>query len=263
MSKSNSRCCPAEFKIGRIRTIIIDSHNEIIPYWLIEYLKQGRSLVVVRIDEHHDMFHQCPTFPAREGRQSFEFLVKYMPFLWDYCRRKVHEGNFTCPAFHYGILGALYHFNPRENNVNAYGRVSGSKFINPPKTKEKCILEMGNRRRWIVWDETITKLKGQCEKTSPVPMKIAWDEFRKDLENSLFPAVVGFDLDGLYGLGDRGSLEKVVSKRLEKVKCVLECVTSPAFICLARSQNPKAYVPPEKVDSLQSIVLNFLEKIYG
>jgi hypothetical protein len=263
MSKSNGQFCPVEFNIGGIKTIIIDSHNEIVPYWFIEYLKRGCRLVVVRIDEHHDMFHQCPAFPAREGRQSFEFLARLMPYLWDYCKRKVNEGNFTCPAFHYGILGALYHFNPRDNNVKAYGRVSGAKFMDPPKTKEKCILEMGTRRSWIVWDEAITKLKDQCGKVAPVPRTIAWDDFRKDLEESHFPAVVGFDIDGLYGLGDKGSIEKVVGKRLEKVKRVLDCVSSPAFICLARSQNPKAYVPPEKVDSLQSIVLNLLERIYG
>ncbi|VVB68378.1 Uncharacterised protein [uncultured archaeon] len=263
MPESHGRFRSAEFDIGGIRTIIIDSHNEIIPHWFKEYLRRGCSLVVVRIDEHHDMFHKCPSFPAREGRQSFAFLTKLMPYLWDYCKRKVNEGNFTCPAFHYGALGVLYHFNPREKEINAYGRVFGAKLMDPPKTKEECIFEGASRSRWIVWDGAMTKLKGQCEKAAPIPKKIAWDDFRRDLEESLFPAVIGFDLDGLYGLGDKGPLEKVAGRRLERVKHILECVSSPAFICLARSQTPKAYVPPEKVDDLQSMALSLLERLYG
>ena len=108
----------------------------------------------------------------------------------------------------------------------------------------------------------MTKLKGQYAKAAPIPKKIAWDDFRRDLEESLYPAAIGFDLDGLYGLGDKGPLEKVAGKRLEKVKRILECVSSPAFICLARSQTPNAYVPPEKMDGLQAMALNFLESLY-
>ena len=117
-----------------MKTVVVDSHNEVLPYWVEEYLRLKLPLVVVRIDKHHDMNQECPALPAREGRQIFDYLAKMMPYVAEYAKRKLNEGNFTCPAFHYGIAGALYHFNPREKKIDAYGRVSGSDIINAPKT---------------------------------------------------------------------------------------------------------------------------------
>jgi len=130
--------------------VIVDSHKEVLPFWFKEYLKIKRPFVVVRIDKHHDMNQDCPTFPATEGRQNLKYLAKIMPYILEYTEEKIDEGNFTCPAFHYGIVGALYHFNPRENDINAYGRVSGQKFIDVPKTKREAILIGGKRSIRIV-----------------------------------------------------------------------------------------------------------------
>lgn len=65
-----------------------------------------------------------------------------------------------------------------------------------------------------------------------------------------------FDLDGVYGMEDSGQAEEVVGKRLDKVKAVLDCISSPVLACIARSQRPRTYVPPGLVDSLQKIVLH-------
>jgi len=51
-----------------------------------------------------------------------------------------------------------------------------------------------------------------------------------------------------------------VGKRLEKVENVLDCISAPILACVARSQTPRAYVPPELVDHLQQIVLALVEK---
>ena len=110
MSSGSSRFSPVELFIGGIKIVIIDPHNDIVPYWFQEFLRHKCSLIVVRIDAHHDMFHCCPALPAREGREKFQFIARLMPYLQDYCREKVNEGNFTCPGFHYGAVGALYHF---------------------------------------------------------------------------------------------------------------------------------------------------------
>src|SRR5512135_3493584 len=117
-----------------MKTIVVDAHNEVLPYWFEEYLLHKRPLVVVRIDQHHDMNQECPVLPAREGRQLFDYVKKIMPHIPEYAKRKLNEGNFTCPAFHYGIVGALYHLNPRENTIDAYGRVIGEDVIDAPKT---------------------------------------------------------------------------------------------------------------------------------
>jgi hypothetical protein len=209
------------------------------------------------------MFHYCPALPAREGREKFQFIARLMPYLQDYCQEKVNEGNFTCPGFHYSVVGALYHFNPQENQIDAYGRVSGSEMIDSPRTAEKSAHLNAGKGKWIVWDETITSLKGQSAKSSPVPQKITLNDFERDLQDSLLPTAVGFDLDGLYGNDDRGPPDEVVKKRLGGVRRVLESVARPAFICLARSQTPRSYVPEKIVDRVQESALGLIRETYG
>lgn len=257
------RAYPCEFSIGRIKVIVVDPHSDILPYWFEEYLKRKHPIVVVRIDEHHDMHHHCQSLPAREGKGNWDYLSDLMSYLVDYARRRVNEGNFTCPAFHYGVLGALYHLNPRMEGINAYGRVCGLKLIDAPKTKEDHMMICGRRSRWIVWDEAFTKLKKECGKESPVPKEITIEDFKRDLCQSLYPVSVGFDLDGLYSVRDSAPFETAVARRMERVKSLLECVRSPIFICIARSQNPRTYVPAEKVGRLQEMAINLVEAVYG
>jgi hypothetical protein len=263
VSSDSRRFSPVELFIGGIKIVIVDPHNDIVPYWFQEFLRQKCSLIVVRIDAHHDMFHCCPALPAREGREKFQFIARLMPYLQDYCRKKVNEGNFTCPAFHTGVVGAVYHFHPQENQIDAYGRVSGSETIDAPKTAEKSAQPNERKGKWIVWDEDTTRLKGSSAKSSPVPRKINLNDFQRDLQDCLLPIAIGFDLDGLYGNEDRGSPHEVMKKRLAGVRRVLESVARPAFICLARSQTPRSYVPAKIVDRVQESALGLIREIYG
>lgn len=242
-----------------MKTIVVDSHNEIFPHWFEEYLRMRLPLVVVRIDQHHDMNQDCPSLPAREGRQIFDYFAKIMPYLYDYAKGKLNEGNFTCPAFYYGAIGALYHFDPRGTKIDAYGRVLGGDFADSPKTKMRSEAIGGKRINRILWDDAQTKLRRDGGKMVPVPRNISIASFEGDLKESRFPVVIGFDLDGLYGIDERCPAKEVVGKRLERVKNVLDCISSPVFACLARSQTPRAYVPPELVDHLQQAVLHLME----
>lgn len=247
-----------------MKTIVVDGHNEVFAYWFEEYLRMRLPLVVVRIDRHHDMNQDCPTLPAREGRQIFDYFAKMMPHIYEYAKRKLNEGNFTCPAFYYGVVGALYHFDPRGTKIDAYGRVSGGDFADPPKTKMISEAIGGKRISRIVWDDAQTKLRNDGGKKIPVPQNISIASFEKDLNECRFPVAIGFDLDGLYGINERGPPKEVVAKRLERVKNVLDCISSPVFACLARSQTPRVYVPPELVDHLQQTVLHLMERrCYG
>jgi hypothetical protein len=112
----------------------------------------------------------------------------------------------------------------------------------------------------IIWDKASTKLRLQGGKVIPVPQNISIDLFKKDIEGCPFPVAIGFDLDGLYGMNDKGSAEEVVEKRLERVKDVMSYISSPVLACIARSQTPRAYVPPEIVDYLQQTVLQLFER---
>jgi hypothetical protein len=244
--------------IDGLKILIIDPHNDIVPYWFKEFLHHKCNLIVVRIDAHHDMFHYCPALPAREGREKLQFIAQLMPYLQDYCREKVNEGNFTCPGFHYGAVGALYHFSPLENQIDAYGRVSGSETFDAPKTAEKSDHSDARKGKWIVWDENTTRLKGCSAKTTPVPRKINLNDFHRDMQDCRLPIAVEFDLDGLYGNGDRGSPDEVIKKRLAGVQRVLESVARSAFICLVRSQTPRSYVPAKIVDQVQESALSLI-----
>lgn len=51
-----------------MKIVIVDSHKEVLPHWIREYIARKLPLVVLRIDKHHDMFSDCPLLPAREGR---------------------------------------------------------------------------------------------------------------------------------------------------------------------------------------------------
>lgn len=53
-----------------MQTVIVDSHNEVLLYWIREYCRHKMPLVVVRIDRHHDMFSDCPRLSAKEGTYS-------------------------------------------------------------------------------------------------------------------------------------------------------------------------------------------------
>lgn len=239
-----------------MKIVVVDSHNEVLPYWFEEYLRSKLPLVVVRIDRHHDMNQECPPLPAKEGRPIFDYLAKIMPYIHDYAKMKLNEGNFTCPAFHYGIVCALYHFNPRENKIDAYGRIFGKEVKNAPKTTVMSRIINGKRINRIIWDRASTRLRLQGGKAIPVPQKLQLDTFKEEIEESKLPLAICFDLDGVYGVDDSGQAEEVVIRRLNKVKAVLDCIPSPVLACIARSQKPRTYVPPELVDSLQKIVLH-------
>ncbi len=246
-----------------MKTFIVDSHSEVLPYWFKEYLELRSPLVIVRIDKHDDMNHECPALPSSEGRQTFEYLKKMMPYLSEYSKSELNEANFTCPAFHYGAIGALYHFNPNGSKIDAYGRVSGTKFVNVPKTKKDFLLIGRKRSNRIMWDDTVTKLRIQCGRIIPAPQAITIEEFGKDIRRSCFPVAIGFDLDGLYGIGDKGIAEVIVARKIEKIRHVLENIPSPIFACIARSQTPRAYVPPEIVDKLQETALDLIGNVYS
>lgn len=256
------RFYPAGGRSEDMRIVVIDSHNEVLPYWFKEYLRLRRPLVEIRIDKHHDMDHECPALPATEGRQIFKYLAKIMPYLFEYARKEINEANFTCPAFHHGIIGALYHFDPRKEEIHAYGRVCGSEFKDVPRTKKKAVSIGGKVSNRIVWDEALTKLKVHKGKLIPVPQKITKDDLRNDLMKSRFPAIIGFDLDGIYEVGDSAPTAKAVGIRLEKAEQVLRCVPSPTLACIARSQAPRRYVPIDMVDCLQGAVSNLIKTIY-
>lgn len=245
-----------------MKTVIVDSHNEVLPHWTNEYIAHRLPLVVVRIDRHHDMFPNCPLLPASEGRDKFDYLHKMMPVICEYAIRRLNEGNFTCPAFHYGIVGSLYHFDPRKERIDAYGRIVEGELVDAPRTKMRPYFINGRRIDLIEWDGERTRLKKHNGRLIPAPESIDANEFEIDLDNSRYPVVIGIDLDGLCAINDRSWTKKDILERLKRAKSLLECISSPVLACIARSQNPRAYVPPQLVDELQEAALSLMELMH-
>lgn len=241
-----------------MKTVIVDSHKEVLPHWIGEYIARKLPLVVLRIDKHHDMFPDCPLLPAREGRGIFDYLDKMMPVICEYTRRRLNEGNFTCPAFHYGIVGTLYHFDPRREMIDAYGRVCNGELVDAPRTRTRSSFEGGRRVDLIEWDGERTRLRKQNGRMIPAPESIDAARFESDMDESRYPVVIGIDLDGLCAIDDRGWTEKEIEKRLRKARRLLECLSAPVLACIARSQTPRAYVPSELVDELQEAALSLI-----
>ncbi|MDD1742848.1 MAG: hypothetical protein LUQ47_05890 [Methanotrichaceae archaeon] len=71
-----------------MKKIIVDSHNEVLPYWFKERIKLDHPMAVVRIDEHHDMYHECSALPAREGRANLDYLAKILPLVSEYSDKR-------------------------------------------------------------------------------------------------------------------------------------------------------------------------------
>ena len=259
---------PMEMIIGGIKTFVVDPHNEIMHHWFGEHVRQKRSLVAFRIDAHHDMFHCSPALPAREGKERLHFLERLLPYIKDYSRTNVNEGNFTCPAFHYGALGALYHFNPIKGRLDAYGRASGSVAVDAPNTVDRRANGLAGPARggrWIFWDKEKTPLRGdpQGPKAAPLPAAISLTEFQNEMEDCLLPTAIGIDLDGLYANEDRRPVEDIVPGRLKAAGRLLEMIERPTFICIARSQTPRSYIPAEAVDRVQDATLGLIREVYG
>ncbi len=184
MSSGSCRFSPVELFIGGTKVVIVDPHNDIVPYWFQEFLRQKCSLIVVHIDAHHDMFHCCPALPAREGREKFQFIARLMPYLQDYCRKKVNEGNFTCPAFHTGVVGALYHFHPQENQIDEYPDRRQSTRQRPPK---KALIPTKKRANGLSGMRTQPGSKAAAPRALPCPGRLTCMIFNGICKIAFFP----------------------------------------------------------------------------
>jgi len=173
--------------------------------------------------------------PGREGRMDDVTIAGYVP----------------------GAIGRV-----AELHAVYYGRACGSETKDAPNTIEKR--ETG-AARWILWDEDETRLKGDANspKTAPLPRQISLNDFCNDMQDCQLPIAIGIDLDGIYANEDRGLVEDIVPGRLKAVGRLMESIPCPAFICLARSQTPRSYIPAKAVDRVQDATLGLIRQVYG
>jgi hypothetical protein len=235
--------------IAEIPTIIVDPHNEVLPFW---YSKGSPPATVIHIDRHPD---------TRDKPASLESLQEqpYMDAVL-YAKYFQSEGTFMLPAIFYDLVSHVYWINPKENDVVQFGK--GRRQNN----NLKSLVEEADGK--LFWDvhyyprhppaETLSfeQMASDIDPDKPLILDIDLDAF-ECIEDS------DFHLKYLLSLGTYSFLRKSfgISKRFE-VLSQLKQLPRPERITIARSQTPIRYTPKSKVEYIEARVLDELRKLY-
>lgn len=242
---------PRSINISGIDTVIVDPHNEVLPFW---YLKDKPPATLIHIDRHAD------TLDCAESLESIsDRLGKTNVDSVGYAKYYHNVASFISAAIFYQLVSSVYWINPIKYQILEFGR----------KRKEddlKSLVTMADGK--IVWDV-------DCYPRVPHVTTVSFDEMKEDI-NGKSPIILDIDLDafecvddkdykiknykslGLYSLLRRSI---GVSKRFE-ILAKLSNLPKPERITIARSQTPQTYVPSSKVNYLEQKVIEELNKVY-
>lgn len=231
---------PKELKIAGIDSLVVDPHNEALPQW--DKVKKKHS-ILLHIDAHGDMGDEVATV---------ETVGEWGVAKEDY-QISLGIGNFIVVAVHYGIVGVIYHFDPRQEIVYAYGKINNGEIVYTPATKV-----VNGMIRWaspnLVEAEILT-----------IP------QFLEQISKAQNPLIVDKDLDALLctksGTGFVSDLvapdpDILYKQRLEKIVRLLTYIPLPEVITISRSQTPEAYCPPDKVDMLKRECVRSFSRVF-
>lgn len=230
---------PAEhINIGEIPVVVVDPHNEVFSFWA-EHVKE--PAVLLHIDNHPDMStgaYTTETVANGSGSVGWE----------EYAKNHLAIGNFISAGVHYGFISSVLWVDPRAGEVSRYGRVS-SESQAPLLTREQ-----GGRIRW----KTDSGLSALFEKTTT-------SEVINELGDAQNPLMLDIDLDAIECIRDSvpdlsGEISRV---RINRLTRLLSSLPRPLGITIARSQTPRVYTPPSRVDKIQRGVMKSLSQVYG
>lgn len=277
---------PQKLKIAGIDAVVVDPHYEVLPYWFEYKEKQGKLVVVLHVDKHSDLWGLTSPLESKGLELNYSGFEAYV-------KDGMAVGQFICPAFHYGIVGAYYGFNPEDDEIEACGRRSGDGFVNIPITGTKRSLgEGGIGIPWVSSDGTIHSPSEYTNRKLVEYEEIGWvskngdvcgepsidyikpNGLLDDLINYKGPLILDIDLDAFewieYNNQFETPLDEGTSSRLERTVELLSELPRPGLITIARSQtaglnlpyDQKVFVHPDRVDPLQAEVIGRLEEIF-
>ncbi len=242
---------PREVKIGTVPGVIVDPHNEVFNYW--EKFLHGKKATLMHVDAHADMQANIPPIEAT--------IVSSGQSLMDvYSQRVLTIQSFIAAGVHHGMIGSIYGYNPRREEVDFYG---------PDFQTE-------------VRDGEIQWAGEAGDGFSPVPTPLSLHEVAAQVEESR-PLLLDIDLDAFACITDpkyvhrddqRRTLDNANSSRkdqeydyqiemhFERVLRLLSTMPKPIGISIARSQTPYVYAPSERVDMIESGLLQRLTQLY-
>ncbi|GAH54159.1 unnamed protein product, partial [marine sediment metagenome] len=85
-------------EISGIPLIITEEHQQVFPFW--DY-SDVRDATLIHVDSHPDLADEAPTSLNIFGSN---LSLKY--------HKKLHVGNFICPAVHYGFIHDIFWISP-------------------------------------------------------------------------------------------------------------------------------------------------------
>jgi len=250
-------CEPNEFKnysyprnetISEIPTIIVDPHNEVLPFW---YLKESPPATLVHIDKHADTIDETLSLEYLEKKGIVDIVT--------YSKHFQNPGAFISAAIFYKLIDSAYWINLREDKVVKLGR-----WHNPDITQ--LVTEVNGK---LVWDVNYLPRE-------PPGIEITFEEMIRNFPKDK-PLILDIDLDAFECIEDKDyKLRKYksrglytllkksrgISKRFEIFESLIQ-LPRPERITIARSQTPVTYTPKSKVDYLESRVLQELKRIYN
>ena len=236
---------PKEIEIQSIPTVIVDPHNEVFPFWL--KVENGPALLL-HIDKHPDDSSGAPIFnEIKNGpRWSKEQITKAV----DYSKNILNEVNFICPAMHKEVIGCVYWYDPRLDELRTYGQLM-KKSLSSEKSLNETSTRTDGTTHW-----------GIGHQSYPDSIRRLLTDSKAEVGKSNRPIILDIDLDSFLYVRDIISNEDpndLIFIRLEKVRKFLEGMgKKPALITIARSQTPYPCTPHNKVDEIQKLTIKML-----
>lgn len=229
---------PKEIRIQSIPTVIVDPHNEVLPFWMGAADRQ--ALLLMHIDYHDDMF------------SASEFVQPKFKWLRDVqikrYAKKTHCGSFILPAINLGAVKEVYWYMPQKDQLKT------------PKDNSTTVID-----GQIVWKNG--KIGYHYDKVGysyPNLNDVQLAQAPVNIRNSDLPIILDIDLDAFLCTDEAsiGSQDDVLI-RLERAREFISSVgKKPAIITIARSQTPVAYVPFDKVNEIQALTISMLNEVF-
>jgi len=227
--------------IKGIEVVIVESHNEVLPYWF--NAGNLEPAVVIHIDDHEDM---------RGGHLTLEALsLSDVPRdLRIYACEHSHMAAFIVSARHYNKVGPIYYINLRREEIMPFGRTRKGLFKDLAQTVED--------RGWITWDGSSSP-NDSYEEIHRNLLTINFEELFEDLGGYCGPLILDIDLDVFlnnFFLNNSDYIQGL-ERRFKRFESLLTELPRPKIITIARSL---MFTPRDKVDFLQDRVLRILEE---
>jgi hypothetical protein len=240
-----------ETTIGNIPIVIVNNHNEVLPYWL-----EQRNATLLHVDAHSDL--------AEEG-EHHESLTPA-------CSSWFGFAEFICPAVYHEIISSIYWLNPHSTKERLRDfRTVGVNESDGRKIIAELMYINGQNR--YIWSPPDDEEEGML--ISPQDIQVPDNApFILDIDLDAFCCNQPWTVENTDKLYDECVLD--YDQRIEETCGVLQILPSPNIITLARSQGDEesnrnlpphlvssCFVSPHLVDDVQECLMEHLRRIYN